>query len=93
MKYWSTVQLNEVIYEDVQSNKYLVRDSFTATIAVSKKGETTGSTMIAEKTLIVHAFDNNQMFLVVLEDIPENYESGDSPSQLRQVFDSFRFVC
>lgn len=32
------------------------------------------------------------MFLVVLEDTPENYEYGNSPSELRIVFDSFRFL-
>ena len=89
----SIVQLNEVTYEDVHFNKYVVRDSYTATIAVNKKSETMANTMIVEKTLVVYAFDNIQTLLVVLEDTPENYESGNSQSQLRQIFDSFRFVC
>lgn len=90
----STVQLNEAIYEDVQINKYIVRDSFTATIAVSKKDKTTaGGVMIAEKTLLEYVFNDNQMLLVVLEDTPENYEAGNSQSQLRLLFDSFRFLC
>ncbi|MGD9533497.1 MAG: hypothetical protein AB7V56_06995 [Candidatus Nitrosocosmicus sp.] len=51
----SIVQLNEAVYEDVQINKYVVRDSFTATITVSKKHTSTtldDCIMIAEKTLI-----------------------------------------
>lgn len=88
----ATVQLNEIIYQDIQINKYIIRNSYTATIVVSKKGRTTNSVMIVEKTLLVYAFDNNQMLLIVLEDIPENYESGNSPSHLRQIFDSFRFL-
>jgi len=100
----STVQLNEAIFEDVQINKYVVRDSFTATITVSKKHHKSTTTtkttttlddciMIAQKTLLEYAFDNNQLLLVVLEDTPENYELGNSQSQLRLLFDSFRFLC
>ena len=88
----SSVQLNEMIVADTQSNKYVVKDSQTATINLYKKGKT-GSTMIIEKTLVVYNFDNNQLFLIVFEDIPENYESGISQSQLKQIFDSFRFIC
>ncbi len=89
----ATVQLNEIVYKEIQFNKYVVRDSYSATVVVRKKGKTTDSVMTVEKTLLVYTCDNNQMFLVVLEDTPENYEFGYSPSELRLVFNSFRFLC
>lgn len=55
----TTLQLNEIIFQDIQFNKYVVRDSYPATIVVSKKGKTTDSIMIVEKTLLEHTYDNN----------------------------------
>lgn len=89
----ATIQINEILYQDVQFNKYVVRDAYTATIMVSKKSKTTSCIVIVEKTLIVSSVDDNQMFLVVLEDTPGNYESGKNLSQLKQLFDSFKFWC
>lgn len=87
----STVQINEVIVEDIQSDKYQVEDSQTVTIMLHKKGDAE-SIMIVERTLVVHNFDHNQLFIVVIEDIPENFESGKSQHQIKDMFDSFRFL-
>lgn len=87
----STVQINEIIVEDAQSNKYKVKNSQTATIMLHKKGET-DSIMMIERTLIVHDFDHSQLFIIVFEDIPENFESGRAQVQLKGIFNSFRFL-
>lgn len=34
----------------------------------------------------------DKVFVIAFEDIPENYESGQSQQQLREVFSSFRFI-
>lgn len=34
----------------------------------------------------------DKVFVIAFEDIPENYESGKSQKQLREIFNSFRFI-
>ncbi|MDR4492034.1 MAG: hypothetical protein R2685_14225 [Candidatus Nitrosocosmicus sp.] len=87
----STVQINEVIVDDIHSNKYQVEDSQTATMMLHKKGDAE-SIMIVERTLVEHNYNHNQLFIVVFEDIPENFESGKSQDQIKEIFDSFRFL-
>jgi hypothetical protein len=34
----------------------------------------------------------DKVFVIAFEDLPKNYESGKSQKQLREIFNSFRFI-
>lgn len=111
----SSVQSNEIMVGDVESNKYQTpkSPSKSATILVHKIDDRIGN-IIQERTLIMERKSirdyhldygdsyyecdkssstyRDKVFVIAFEDIPENYESGQSQQQLREIFSSFRFI-
>lgn len=98
----SSVQSKEVMVGDVESNKYPTpkSPSISATIIVHKIDSEIGN-IVHERTLIMeksipggdrNKVSKDKVFVIAFEDIPENYESGKSQKQLREIFESFRFI-
>lgn len=90
----SSIQHNEVLVDDIESNKYQTpkSPSQSATLLVHKIDNKVGN-IIHERTLIMeNSNSTDRIFVVAFEDLPENYESGQSQEQLKEIFDSFRFL-
>ena len=85
----TSIQQNEVIVGSVQLNKHLIGNAESATIILRKSYKI--GIIIQERTIVVHN-NNDQIFIVAFEDLPENYESGYSQTQLKSILESFRFL-
>lgn len=81
-----------MILEDVQLNKYQIHNANSATILLTIFDNRSGGNTIHERTLLMQDNDNMQCFMVGYEDLPENYETGQSQLVIKTIFDSFRFI-
>lgn len=86
---YNSLQQNEILAQDIQSNKYQIQNSESATIMLHKLDKI-GNT-IQERTLLT-TNTGDRMFIIAFEDLPENYESGYNKSLLKRIFNSIRFL-
>jgi hypothetical protein len=86
----TSIQQNEVIVGSVQLNKHLIGNAESATIILHKSYKI--GIIIQERTIVVHNNNEDQIFIVAFEDLPENYEFGYSQTQLKSILESFRFL-
>lgn len=85
----NSIQQNEVLAQDIQSNKYQIQNSESATIMLHKLDKI-GNT-IQERTLLVQK-SGGRIFFIAFEDLPENFESGYNQSLMKNIFNSIKFL-
>lgn len=104
----SSIQIDEIILEDVIINKHPIiinknnndktQNINSASILLSIRDDKSGLNLFHERTIVMyennkgHDKNEDRCFMIEFVDLPDNFESGKIQSQLKIIFDSFRFI-
>lgn len=81
------VHSSDILLKDIHQNKYHLGGNPNVTVItvfLDKKGNT-----VYEKTIVVN---KGKGYMLVFEDISDNYESGYTQNQINVIYNTFRFI-